>query len=221
MQETWARSLGQEDPLEKGMAAHSSILAWRIPWTEEPGRLQSMSSQKRQIWLSNNNIKVHINSKCERQVLNVNLHESQMHFSSTFLFSTSLIWQTQKKKIGKTQKADLITSKYMLRGTQFKVQSLQVISENIKGGWQIAGDRAETSLSDKHSLRPCLLRKGPFLPEISGPRLTENPLVIEGQGIGVEQESSLKYAQSLLFLLAKICPKEVYLYLIKMDVTRA
>ena len=42
MQETWVRSLGQEDPLEEGMATHSSILAWRIPWTEEPGRLQSM-----------------------------------------------------------------------------------------------------------------------------------------------------------------------------------
>ena len=38
--ETWVRSLGQEDPLEKEMATHSSILAWRIPWTEEPGRLQ-------------------------------------------------------------------------------------------------------------------------------------------------------------------------------------
>ena len=42
MQETWVRSLGQEDPLEKEMATHSIILAWRIPWTEEPGRLQSM-----------------------------------------------------------------------------------------------------------------------------------------------------------------------------------
>ena len=42
MQETWARSLGQEDPLEKGMAIYSSILAWRIPWTKEPGGLQSM-----------------------------------------------------------------------------------------------------------------------------------------------------------------------------------
>ena len=41
----WAQSLGQEDPLEKRMAAHSSILAWRIPWTEEPGGLQSMGSQ--------------------------------------------------------------------------------------------------------------------------------------------------------------------------------
>ena len=39
-------SLGQEDPLEEGMATHSSILAWRIPWTEEPGGLQSMGSQK-------------------------------------------------------------------------------------------------------------------------------------------------------------------------------
>ena len=46
IQETWVRSLGQEDPLEKGIATHSSILAWRIPWTEEPGRLQSMGSQK-------------------------------------------------------------------------------------------------------------------------------------------------------------------------------
>ena len=43
MQETWVRSLGWEDPLEKEMATHSSILAWRIPWTEEPGRLQSTS----------------------------------------------------------------------------------------------------------------------------------------------------------------------------------
>ena len=44
MQETQVGSLGQEDPLEKEMATHSSILAWRIPWTEEPGRLQSMMS---------------------------------------------------------------------------------------------------------------------------------------------------------------------------------
>ena len=46
MQETRIRSLGGEDPLEKEMAAHSSILAWKIPWTEEPGRLQSMGSQR-------------------------------------------------------------------------------------------------------------------------------------------------------------------------------
>ena len=45
MQETWVQSLGWEDPLEKEIATHSSILAWRIPWTEEPGGLQSMGSQ--------------------------------------------------------------------------------------------------------------------------------------------------------------------------------
>ena len=46
MQETKVLSLGHEDPLEKGMATHSSILAWRIPWTEEPGDLPSMVSQR-------------------------------------------------------------------------------------------------------------------------------------------------------------------------------
>ena len=46
MQEMWVLSLGWEEPLEKEMATHSSILAWEIPWTEEPGRLQSMGSQK-------------------------------------------------------------------------------------------------------------------------------------------------------------------------------
>ena len=46
MQETWVRSLGQEDPLKEGMATYSSIMAWRILWTEEPGRLQSMGLQR-------------------------------------------------------------------------------------------------------------------------------------------------------------------------------
>ena len=46
MQETWVRSLGWEDPLEKRMATHSSILPWRIPWKAEPGGLQSMGSQR-------------------------------------------------------------------------------------------------------------------------------------------------------------------------------
>ena len=46
MRETWVRSRGQEDPLEKEMATHSSTLAWRIPWREEPGGLQSTGSQR-------------------------------------------------------------------------------------------------------------------------------------------------------------------------------
>ena len=50
-QETWVQSLGREDPLEEGMATNSSILAWKIPWMEEPGRLPSMESQSR-TWLS-------------------------------------------------------------------------------------------------------------------------------------------------------------------------
>ena len=54
MQETRGQSLGWEVPLEKGMATHSSILAWRIPWTEKPGRLQSMGSQRvRHDWATN------------------------------------------------------------------------------------------------------------------------------------------------------------------------
>ena len=52
MQKTWIRLSGWEDPLEKEMATHSNILAWRIPWTEEPGELQSMGSQKSQTRLS-------------------------------------------------------------------------------------------------------------------------------------------------------------------------
>ena len=51
MQETWVQSLGQEDPPEQEMATHSNILVWKIPWTEEPGRPQSMGSQSiRQDW---------------------------------------------------------------------------------------------------------------------------------------------------------------------------
>ena len=46
VQETWVQSLGREDPLEEEMATHSSTLAWKIPWTEEPGGLQSMGSQR-------------------------------------------------------------------------------------------------------------------------------------------------------------------------------
>ena len=54
MQETWVRSLGGEDPLQKGMATHASTLAWEILWTEEPGGLQSVGSQKvRHDWMTN------------------------------------------------------------------------------------------------------------------------------------------------------------------------
>ena len=53
MQDTWVESLGGEDPLEEEMATHSSILVWEIPWTEEPGGLQSIGSQKSRTLLNN------------------------------------------------------------------------------------------------------------------------------------------------------------------------
>ena len=69
MQETWIRSLGREESLEKGMATHSSILAWRIPWIKEPGRLQSIGHKesdtikqlRMHIFLQNGGIHVKIN----------------------------------------------------------------------------------------------------------------------------------------------------------------
>ena len=64
MQETWVPSLGWEDPLEKGMDTHSRILAWRIPWAEEPGRQQSMGSQRvRYGWATNTVLLPHIHRR--------------------------------------------------------------------------------------------------------------------------------------------------------------
>ena len=61
IQETWVWSLGWEDPLEEGMATHSSILAWRIPWTEEPGGLQSIGSQRlRHDWVTSTTYRVNL-----------------------------------------------------------------------------------------------------------------------------------------------------------------
>ena len=72
MWETWVRSLGWEDPLEEGMATHSSILAWRIPWTEEPGGLQSVGLQRvRQGWVTTHSIQPLANGEREssKQIL--------------------------------------------------------------------------------------------------------------------------------------------------------
>ena len=63
MQETWVQSLVREDPLEKALVTHSSIPAWRIPWTEKPGRLQFMGSQRiRHDWATNIHMQTHIES---------------------------------------------------------------------------------------------------------------------------------------------------------------
>ena len=71
MQETQVRSLGQEDPLEKGIATYSSILAWRIPWTEEPGGLQSMGLQRVRHGLATSLMKVKEESEKAGLKLNV------------------------------------------------------------------------------------------------------------------------------------------------------
>ena len=78
MQETRVRSLGQEDPLEKGMATHSNIPAWRIPWTEEPGGLQSMGPQKSQTWLGSWTKTTFLYSLLENPEYSIPLHWPQV-----------------------------------------------------------------------------------------------------------------------------------------------
>ena len=66
MQETWVQSLGWEDPLEERTATHSGVLAWRTPWAEEPGRIQSMGSQKSRTYLSSYNVGSLLYSKVDQ-----------------------------------------------------------------------------------------------------------------------------------------------------------
>ena len=79
MQETWVRSLSRENPLEEEMATHSSILAWEIPLTEEPGGLQSMVSQKSQMQLSTLTSKYKL-QQLQIQVLKVKVTRSCLTF---------------------------------------------------------------------------------------------------------------------------------------------
>ena len=77
MRETQVQSLGQKEPLEKEMATHSSILAWRIPWTEEPGELQSMGSQRvRHDWAANTPLRKQ--ELCPQMAFGLQLHHQ--HF---------------------------------------------------------------------------------------------------------------------------------------------
>ena len=99
MQETWVLSLGWEDPLEEGMATYSSTLAWRIPWTEEPGGLQSMESQKSWIWLSDTHTHTHTHTHTEvcvigRQDRNLGLEGKLAFcfFSMQWPVGDSMLW---------------------------------------------------------------------------------------------------------------------------------
>ena len=90
MQETWVRSLGREDPLEKEMATHSSILAWRILWTEEPGGLQFTGSQRvRHNWATSLNF--HFHAKGRECWQNVPISRSEMNTDELALCSISTV----------------------------------------------------------------------------------------------------------------------------------
>ena len=80
-QEKWVPSLGQEDPLEKGIKIHSSILAWETPWTEEPGRLESMGSQESEIA-----------DKQQHYLHSSAWHISNYHQIVTFVINSLLKW---------------------------------------------------------------------------------------------------------------------------------
>ena len=107
VQETCVQALDREDPLEKGMVTHSSILIWRIPWTEEPGRLQSMRSQKvRHNWTTN----THTHTCFEGGALNntdvglkkATVQEERQKISS---ISCNLYCDTERNEIKFCQKA--------------------------------------------------------------------------------------------------------------------
>ena len=111
MQETWVWSLGSEDPLEKEMATHSSILAWRIPQTKEPGELQSMGSQRvGHDWVSNTSTyprRVRVNrgmsplySGAEPELQTIKEVE---WFPACLVLITGLLWQGDKKGPRKTE----------------------------------------------------------------------------------------------------------------------
>ena len=88
MQETQIRSLGQEDPLEKGMETHSSILAWIIPWAEEPGRLQTMGSQRvGHDWETNTHTHTHTHTQDKWKETTISLHELFESFPASILCS--------------------------------------------------------------------------------------------------------------------------------------
>ena len=102
MQETQVQSLSREDPLEQGMATHSSILAWRIPWTEEPGRLYSMGSQRvRHIWPTNTHTHTHthtLQSEVQRGIIIIVLFWNVLYFCSLLLYDFHPISKTSVKE---------------------------------------------------------------------------------------------------------------------------
>ena len=131
MQESWVRSLGREDPLEKEMATHPSILAWEIPWTEDPGGLQSMESKESDMTqqLSQNQDK--INSRLDTAEKRVNLKMLKQKLSKTK--------HREKKDQKKKQKTQSISELcanvkeliYMYLGSPKKQGGREELEKNI------------------------------------------------------------------------------------------
>ena len=119
MWETWVQSLGWEDPLEKEMATHSSILAWKIPWTEEPGRLWSMGSQTvGHDWATFTSLRMTISVGTERAFAENStsiLTNSQLlpagYRENTPQHTRSHIWQTHSKRNTQWWKAKSLPAK--------------------------------------------------------------------------------------------------------------
>ena len=98
MQETWVQSMGWEDPLEEEMATHSSIFAWRIPWTEEPGRQQSVGSQS-QTRLSDFT-SLHFSFSVSCKIISVAVQKLFSLMSHLFIFAfISFVFSDRSKKI--------------------------------------------------------------------------------------------------------------------------
>ena len=177
MQETWVWSLGSEDPLEKEMATHSSILAWRIPQTKEPGELQSMGSQRvGHDWVTNTSTypkRVRVNrgmsplySGAEPELQTIKEAE---WFPACLVLITGLLWQGDKKGPRKTELQRYALGRFTLmpkwvtevkmtkRGNRSRIQTPQAgespCHENRRGGW----DDSLTERWDDESLAAWLL----------------------------------------------------------------
>ena len=132
MQETWVWSLGQEDPLEKGMAARCNILAWRMPWIEEPGRLQFMGCQKvRHDWAVNtfSHILWLWNTEWSRAKANRVLPRECTGHSKHLFPKTQETTLHMDITRWSTPKSDWL---YFL---QLKMEKLYTVSKNKTGSW--------------------------------------------------------------------------------------
>ena len=169
MQETQVQSLGQKDPLEKKMATHSCILAWRIPWTEEPGGPQSMGSQSRtrlsdwtkkiiQLWkpFFESNVLGRLFSKAE-PCFSVPIRWSDVEQGSTKMLGRKQVWWWTKK--GRKRNDGINWDKVRDGGTEFSMRALKAIRRRTRGqrgdGWQQSTSKSQTSKSLKWKLGPC------------------------------------------------------------------